>query len=125
MSKVPLPHTFKKLRCQSMVRQEGTRLLVCCRDTKTQRHEDTKKARINDLQMRAFFVSSCLCVFVSLILIPFGSEDGNRLSFGGMKTKSTLSCAVLMLLLPAGCGRNEPETSKPALPAVPLRAGSQ
>jgi hypothetical protein len=32
--------------------------------TNTQRHKDTKKARIKRSLLRAFSVSSCLCVFV-------------------------------------------------------------
>src|SRR5437879_4288123 len=34
-------------------------------NTKTQRHKDTKKAALNNSLMAAFFVSLCLCVFVS------------------------------------------------------------
>ena len=46
-------------------------------NTKTQRHEGTKKGRINNLQMPPFFLPSCLCVFVfPAIPIIRGSDFG-------------------------------------------------
>ncbi|PYS55443.1 MAG: MBL fold metallo-hydrolase [Acidobacteria bacterium] len=59
------------------------------KDTKTQKHEDTKKARISDFQMRAFFVSSCLCVFVSLQRQPSFSTRGIH--------RAAVLCCVLLL----------------------------
>src|SRR5262249_23947676 len=55
-------------------------------NTKTQRHKDTEKDRINEFSMRSFSVSLCLCVFVSRQKLSFsqkvaGTPAPNRRTF--------------------------------------------